>query len=143
MVVAERQERNVERVRAGLDAFNRGDLGGVFGLLAEDVEVFSSPALPNSGFYRGHDGYARWAGQWLEAWEEFRIEVERIEPVGDRHVVVDVHQIGRGRGSGIPVEMGIAYMFELGDEATKALHLYPSWVEAVAAAERRERDRRE
>lgn len=88
--VAERQRQNVARARAGFDAFNRGDLEGVLAVLAEDIEVFSSPALPNSGTFR-------------------------------------------------PVDMRVAYMLELGDERTKALHLYPSWAEAVAAAERRDR----
>jgi ketosteroid isomerase-like protein len=137
---AERQQRNVERVRDAFDAFNRGDVGGVLAVLADDVEIFSAPPLANAGTFHGHDGYARWVGQWLEAWEEFRIGVQRIEPVGGRHVVVGVRQTGRGRGSGIPVEMTAAYMFELDEEAAKALHLYPSWDEAVAVAEQRERE---
>jgi ketosteroid isomerase-like protein len=141
--MADRQENNVQRVREGVNAFNRGDVGGVFAVLADDVEIFSSPALVNAGTFHGHEGYAQWVGQWLDAWDEFTIEVERIEPVGDRHVVVDVRQTGRGRGSGIHVEMRIGYMFDLGDEATKALHLYPSWDEALAAARQREGEARE
>ena len=49
--------RNIERVRAGLDAFNRGDVDGVLTVLADDVEIFSSPALANPGTYHGHRGY--------------------------------------------------------------------------------------
>jgi ketosteroid isomerase-like protein len=131
-------ERNVERVRAGLDAFNRGELDGVLAVLADDVEIFSSPALANPGTYHGHRGYQAWVAQWLEAWEGLTIEIERIEPVSERHVVVGVHQAARGRGSGVEVEMTTAFMFELDERETRALHLYATWDEAVAAAERRE-----
>jgi ketosteroid isomerase-like protein len=136
MAAADRQ-RNVERVRAGLDAFNSGDLEGVLGVLADDVEIFSSPALANPGTYRGHSGYQEWVGEWLEAWEGLEISIERIEAVGERHVVVGVLQTARGQGSGVKVEMTTAFMFELGVDETKALHLYATWDEAVAEAKRR------
>jgi len=136
-------ERNIERVRAGLDAFNRGDVDGVLAVLADDVEIFSSPALANPGTYHGHRGYQEWVGQWLEAWDGLTIEIERIEPVGERHVVVGVLQTARGRGSGVEVEMTTAFMFDLEERATRALHLYATWDEAVGAAKRREGDGRE
>jgi ketosteroid isomerase-like protein len=138
--MASRQAENVERVRTGLDAFNRGDVGGVFAVLDEDVEIYSSPALANPGTFHGHAGYERWVGQWLDAWDGLELELQRINPVGERHVIVEVRQTAHGRGSGIPVEMLVTFMFELGDQATRALHLYPSWEEALAAAERRERE---
>jgi|tagenome__1003787_1003787.scaffolds.fasta_scaffold19539034_2 ketosteroid isomerase-like protein len=136
-------ERNLKRVRAGLDAFNRGDVDGVLAVLADDVEIFSSPALANPGTYHGHPGYQEWVGEWLEAWEGLAISVERIEPVGERHVVVGVLQTARGQGSGVEVEMTTAFMFELDERETRALHLYATWDEAVAAAERREGPGRE
>jgi ketosteroid isomerase-like protein len=138
-MVTSRKGRNVERVRAGLDAFNRGDLDGVLAVLADDVEIFSSPALANPGTYHGHRGYQDWVGQWLEAWVGLRIEIDRIEAVSDSHVVVGVRQTARGQGSGVEVEMTTAFMFELDERATTALHLYATWDEAIAAVERRER----
>jgi uncharacterized protein len=131
-------ERNVERVRAGFEAFNSGDVEGVLAVLADDVEIYSSPALANPGTYRGHDGYQQWLAEWLEAWEGLEMSVERIEPVGARHVVVGVLQTARGQGSGVEVEMRTAFMFELGEDKTRALHLYATWDEAVAQAARRE-----
>jgi uncharacterized protein len=136
-------DRNVERVRAGLDAFNRGDVDAVLAFLDDDIEIFSSQALVNAGTYRGHDGYEQWLAQWLDAWNGFTVEVERIEPVGEHHVVAAVRQMARGKGSGIEVEMRIAYTLDLGEERTKALHLYPTRDEAVAVAERREAEERE
>ncbi len=131
-------EENVARVRTGIEAFNRGDVKGVLQFLDEDVEIFSSPELANPGTYRGHDGYQQWLGNWLEVWDGFEADVERVEPVGEGHVVAAVHQHARGKGSGIEVEMRVGYMFELGESNTKALHLYPTWDEAMAAARERE-----
>jgi hypothetical protein len=54
-----------------------------------------------------------------------------------------VRQIARGQGSGAEVEMTTAFMFGLDERATRALHLYASWAEAVDAAERREQEGRE
>jgi ketosteroid isomerase-like protein len=138
--MATRQQGNVDRVRRGIDAFNRGDLDGVLAILQDDVEIYSSPALANPGTYRGHDGYRQWAGQWLEAWEGLRMDIERIEPVGERRVVVNVCQRAQGRGSGVEVDMDIFFMFDLGEEKTRALHLYATWDEAMAEAERRKAD---
>ncbi len=104
----------------------------------EDVEIFSSPELANPGTYRGHDGFQQWLANWLEVWDGFEVDVERVEPVGRRHVVAAVHQRARGKGSGIEVDMHIAYMFDLAESNTKALHLYPSWDEAMAVACERE-----
>jgi ketosteroid isomerase-like protein len=134
-----RQSRNLERVRAGFDAFNRGDFDAVLAVLDEDVEIVAARELMNSGTFHGHDGYREWLAQWLEAWEGFEPQIERIEPVGERHVVAGVRQSARGRESGIPVEMTLAYMFEVADATTTAMHLYATWDEAVAVAERRER----
>jgi len=39
--------------------------------------------------------------------------------------------------------MRIAYLFEVGDETTIAMHLHPTWDEAVDAAADRERGARD
>jgi ketosteroid isomerase-like protein len=132
------QHRRIELSRRGFDAFQRGDVEGVLAVLDPDVEVFSPPTLLNSGSFRGYEGYGKWLGAWLEAWEEFRIEVLDIETVGDRHTVIPVHQHAVGKGSGVPVEMDLAFMAELDGERFVALHLYPTSEDARAAAEQRE-----
>ncbi|HXE98988.1 MAG TPA: nuclear transport factor 2 family protein [Solirubrobacterales bacterium] len=130
---------NLELVRRAVDAFQRGDLEGVLAEAREDFEIFLPSNLPNSGRFVGLDGYSTWLGQWLDAWEDFTVEIVEMQPVGDRHVIATVRQSGLGKGSGIPVEMEIAYMWDVRDGRLAALHLYPSREEAVQVAERRER----
>jgi ketosteroid isomerase-like protein len=130
----------VEVVRRGVEAFQRGDLEGVLAEAREDFEIFLPPNLPNSGRFVGRDGFFTWIGQWLDAWDDFRVEILEMEPVGERHVVASMRQSGLGKGSGIPVEMEIAYMWDVRDGRLAALHLYPSREEAARVAEHRERD---
>jgi ketosteroid isomerase-like protein len=133
-----RQRRNLELARAGYEAFQRSDLEGVLALTDPEVEIYLPPTLPNSGTFRGHQGYMTWIGQWLEAWEDFKIEVLAMEPVGERHVVTTIHQTAVGRGSGIPVEMDIAYMSDIRDRKVVALQMYQTREEAIRIARERE-----
>jgi ketosteroid isomerase-like protein len=137
---SERQRRNLELATAGYEAFQRSDLETVLALTDPEVEIYLPPTLPNSGTFRGHEGYVTWIGQWLEAWEDFRIEVLEMEPVGERHVVTTIHQSAMGRGSGIPVEMDVAYMSDIREEKVVALQMYLSRDEAIRVAREREGD---
>jgi ketosteroid isomerase-like protein len=129
---------NVEVTAAAFEAFGRGDTEGVLALAHPEIVIYMPTTLPNSGTYRGRAGYLQWIGQWLEAWEDFRIDVIAMTPVGRRHVVVDTHQHAVGRGSGIAVEQDMIYMTEVRDGRFVALHLYPTHAEALAVAQRRE-----
>jgi ketosteroid isomerase-like protein len=129
----------LDTARAGVEAFQRGDIGAVLALIHIDGHIYLPPDLPNSGTYEGRQGFLTWLEHWLEAWEEFEIELGPIEPVGERHVVATMHQSARGKGSGIPVEMDIAYMWEVRDERIFAMHLYATTEQALRVAEERER----
>jgi ketosteroid isomerase-like protein len=114
--------------------FERRDLEGVFAIATDDVEVGGDPELPNSGSYHGHEGFLTWIAQWLDAWDEFRIELVDVEAIDDEHVVVDVNQHGRGRGSGLEVtQRGLAYLVRVRHGRIKRLFLYPDRAAALAA----------
>ena len=134
----EGRAQTIEVAREGVEAFQRGDIEAVLALIHEDGHIYLPPELPNSGTYRGREGFVSWMGQWLEAWEEFSVEMGPAEPVGERHVVASMHQSGRGKGSGVPVEMDIAYMWEVRDDKIVAMHLYATTEEAVQVARERE-----
>jgi ketosteroid isomerase-like protein len=129
---------NVALVEEALAAFARGDLEATFSFMDEDIETHSPPSLANAGTFRGTEGFLTWSAEWLEAFEEWSQEISNCEAVGDRHVVVDAHQTGRGAGSGVPVEMRLAYMFEIRNGRGVRFHLYPDREEALEAARRGE-----
>jgi len=133
-----RQETNVELVRRGLAAFEAGDVEAALALVDPDVEIVTGAGLATPGVNRGHDGFARWNAEWMEAWASFETEAVVIEPVGERHVVVKMHQRATGKGSGIEVETDAGFMFEAAEGRAVAMHLYASFEEAEERARERE-----
>jgi ketosteroid isomerase-like protein len=128
-----------ERVaRAGFEAFEAGDNDTVLQLLSEDVEVFSTPELANAGTFHGRQGYLDWIGPWVEVWQEIETEVSRMTPVGERHLVAEVRQVGHGR-EGIEVSMDVAFLFDVGDDGlVRYLGLLPDLEQASDTARERE-----
>jgi ketosteroid isomerase-like protein len=129
-------DTNADVVRRGMDAFNRGDTNTMLALLHPDVDIFGSPDLANPGTYRGLDGFMQWLNQWMEAWEEFRNGVGDIEQLDDENVLVTVDAHGRGRGSGIEVDLRLVYLFTVREGSVVRLHLYADRQSALAAAGR-------
>src|SRR4051794_26783506 len=134
------RQNNVALTRAGFEAFERGDGEFVISQMDPEIEIYSPPELANSGSFRGPEGYMRWVSDWLEAWDDFNVGTKHaeIEAVGERHVLVPIHQTTTGRGSGVPVELDLCFMAEIGNDRLVALHLYPDVDGAREAAERRE-----
>ena len=128
------QEENVELVREAMEAFQRGDMEQVLSSLDPEVEVFSTPDLANRVDTTGRDAWLQWVGDWLEPWEEFAIEAEKIEAVGERHVIVDMRQRATGKGSGVEVELLVYTMFEIRVGVATRYHLYSGREQALAAA---------
>jgi ketosteroid isomerase-like protein len=64
----------------------------------------SGPSLPDlATLYRGHEGIREFWTKWLAAWESIEFRALRAEDHGD-HVIVEVEQRNRGRGSGVAVD---------------------------------------
>ena len=125
--------------QGGMDAFNDGDMARMLAVLSEEIEVYASPEMVNSGSYTGHDGFVSWIEAWTDAWEEVTAQVTGNEAVGERHVVISVHQEGRGRG-GIEVSMDLAFIFDVDDQSRCTfLAMVPTPEEALGMAEERER----
>jgi ketosteroid isomerase-like protein len=136
--MAATEEQREELARRGFEAVNAVDATAVVDLLAEDVEVFSSPELANPGTFHGHEGYLEWIQPWIEAWEGLNMEVTDTTLVGDRHVVADVRQTGQGR-AGIEVTMDVAFLFEADEDGRAAfVGLLPDHGKAMALARQRE-----
>ncbi|MFN2612985.1 MAG: nuclear transport factor 2 family protein [Solirubrobacterales bacterium] len=136
--IEDTQAANVELTRRAFEAFDPEDAAPILALADQAVEVYMPSDLPNSGTFRGHGGYLEWLGSWLEAWDDFSVEVRGMEPVGERHVVTSAVQTATGKGSGVPVRMEMAYLTEIRDAKVIALHLYLTAEQAALVAEERE-----
>ena len=107
-------QENVELVRAGYEAFSRGDMEAALAPLHPSIEWWPAADEPITRPYRGHDGYRRLIAEAREAVPDIQTEIEELFVVEDR-VVVCVRFWGRGRDSGAPVEIRETHVARLRD----------------------------
>ena len=131
-------EQNLELVRGGLEDWIAGDREKTISTFTDDVEVYVPPELGNAGSYRGVDQFRQWFAAWEEAWSEFVMSVETIEPVGARHVVALIRSRGIGAGSGIEVENELGWVIGVRGEKMNFLSLQQTLEDARALARERE-----
>ena len=127
-------QENVEVIRAGYEAFARGDVDAVLSGLDPEIEVRPAPEFPGEDSYHGHTGFLAYSERWLESWEEYRLIPEEFIDVGDRMVVVH-RAVGRGKGSGIDVDVRVGHLLTFRNG--KVLHFvsYLDRGEALRAAD--------
>jgi ketosteroid isomerase-like protein len=99
-------EENVELVREATDALNRLDVDAFLAFLSPDVVWEENPEMPGlREVYRGRVEVREWWEDLLEVAESPHGELERITELGDDRVFTENLVSGRGRGSGVPVEL--------------------------------------
>jgi ketosteroid isomerase-like protein len=129
------ESENAKLWRRLLGAWNRRDLEGVLEVVhpnvawEENVEVF--PGL--DPVYRGHDGFKNWYQQVQDAWEMFEVESVDLFSAEDRFLSLD-HLVGRGRGSGVEVDMRIWDVLDVRDDRVVRRRLFRERSEAFEAA---------
>jgi ketosteroid isomerase-like protein len=98
-------EANVEILRSGYEWFR---LKGTFPahLATPDFiwDMSHFRGWPEQQVYDGVQGAEKFFAEWGSAWHDWEVEIEELHDAGDR-VVAIVHQRGRSKMSGMPVEM--------------------------------------
>jgi uncharacterized protein len=107
-------EANVEALQRGYDALNRGDLSLVLELLDADLEWHEPGDSPEAGTHHGRDSFERFFRSWIDSFDEFRVEPEQVVERGNDLVAV-VRQSGRGRASGVEIEIRLAHVWTVED----------------------------
>ena len=132
-------EENVEIVQSAFAAFIRGDTDAVLQLCAKDIVITQPPELPGASRHQyGHSGVLEAFAIWPEQWDEYRIEPPRvIADPGDR-VVVASRTAGRGKQSGVEVEMEFAFLFTVREGKIAEWQIFVSEDQALDAAGRSE-----
>jgi ketosteroid isomerase-like protein len=123
---------NVETVRVGYAAFNRGDIEAVLATLDPALEWWPATDEPITQPYRGHDGYRGLVGEIREYVPDLQAEIEEIFAIADS-VVTCVRFFGRGRDSGIPVEIHETNVARFEDGKIVEVREYREKAEALEA----------
>lgn len=126
--------RNVEIMRAGYEAFLRGDLESAFGVFAPDIEAYDDPKMVGEPVYRGPEGFARMLAATTEGFEDVRYFAEEFLDARDRVLVV-ARRSGRGAASGVHVEERQSHVWDIRDGRAVRFRLFLSRSDAYRAAE--------
>jgi ketosteroid isomerase-like protein len=133
-------QENVEMVRRVFEAFKagmeRGDPGAVFDTdaLVADAEWIPIPEFPGAAVYRGREGFVEFMRTWTEDFEDWSFRLERLIDAGNDRVVGLFHQWAIGKGSGVPVELHLATVWELEGGRVVRLRNYVDPAQALEAA---------
>ena len=128
----ETPQEPLELVKEGYRAFGRGDLDWVVEHCHERIVVQDRIDSPDKRTFRGRDGFLEYVEQWSAAWDDFRIEPTGFVVSGDR-VVVLIHQVGRGKGSGMEIHEDIAHLWIVRDQTAVGYRVYSGQEDALAA----------
>ncbi len=131
---------NLEAVRRAWEAWQRRDMTALFEFYASDIVWdMTHTDVPDRGVYHGHDGVKKFFQEWaFEPFDEYYAHAETFWDAGS-HVVVQVRQGGRGKGSGAPVEMARVWqVYELRGGKAVRVAAYAVEREALEAAGLRE-----
>ena len=127
---------NVEIVRDLWRAWERGDMKAVFEFYDTDVEWdMARSEVPDLGKFHGRDGVRDFFRQWAyEMFDDYYAEPVEITAVGDK-VVVELRQGGRGKGSGVDVEMPRSWLvYSLRGDKVARVRVFRDHEEALRIA---------
>ena len=127
-------QENVEIVRQGWDAWLRGDLPALLGTFDPEVVWDTSHFRdwPESA-YHGREGVERFLSEWLDVWDEYRVDLEDVIEVQDGRVVSVFRHRGKGRDSGVPMDLKMANIVTLREGKITRLDNYDTPGEALEA----------
>jgi ketosteroid isomerase-like protein len=129
-------QENVERYYRVLDAWNRGDVDDLLGLMSDQVEV--STALAGvEGSYSGHDGVRRWWQDFHDIFPDWHAEALTLRALGDA-TVAQLRLTGHGGGSGAPVDQTMWHVVHWRSSKAVRISRHDSEPEALEAAGLRE-----
>ena len=123
-------EENLDVLRKSIEAFG------------SDRETWLSTLDPGFEWYPLEEGHIPSRGidaaigireRWLESWDGHAIEIEEIRDGGD-DLVAFLHLSGRGKASGVEVDLRFYMHWKLRDGKIVYLYEYDDRDEALAAA---------
>ncbi len=129
-------EENVEIVREVIAAYSgTGEVR--HDLIDPEIEVWESPELPGELAGKGHEALVQAQQTVSDSFDQWLIEPERVFDLGDR-VLVFVSFHATGRGSGVPANGQLAYLFTVRNGKVTEWGLFGDRSKALEAAGLRE-----
>ena len=133
-------QANVEIVRSLYAKTERGDFSfldrepELRDFYAPDFEWHTRDDLPDAGIRRGYEGLARLGAEWIEAFEDFHVDLDELIDAGDRVVAV-TRLCGRPRDGSQDLELHETQVWRLREGKAVEVRAYLTLAEALKAVE--------
>jgi ketosteroid isomerase-like protein len=122
---------NVEIVHEIYDSWNRSDGDPRWDLIDPEIEAEIVGGL-DAGSYRGHAGLVKLLDTFWESFGQHRIVIEETVPASE-DVLLTVHYYGRGKASGVEVDLRGWHTWTLRDGKAVRWRIFGSRNEALKA----------
>jgi ketosteroid isomerase-like protein len=123
-------QENVETVRRAIAAINTRDIDAYLACCTENVELL----LPMVGAqYLGADGIRRYFTDIEDIGPDFRIEVQRVQAIGDSNALAFLRVSATGRASGIVTGAESANVYDFIDGKISRVRIFLDRDEALKA----------
>jgi hypothetical protein len=134
---------NVEVVKRAIAALNDHDVESYLTFCTADVQL-ETPVTPIEGVYEGADGVRRYFADVLDAGPDFRVTIERLEPVAVDRVLGFLRLNMSGRASGITLggDIPATNVWDFADGKIKRVRIFLDRREALEAVGLSEQDAR-
>ena len=126
-------QENVEIIRQGWAAWERGDVATALAYMSEDIVVTRVAPMPDVASYHGTAGALQMLADWVEQFDEFEMTGEEFTDANDSQVVVRVHQRARGKKSRVPIEADFWFVCTLRGGKSARWDIYASEAQALEA----------
>jgi ketosteroid isomerase-like protein len=113
-------------------AWREHDLEGALADLPQDFE-WVVPGFPGTEAARGPEGTLAFFRDWIDQWEDLRVDWE-FDQGGPDSILALVDMRGRGRSSGVPVELHFAQVWRFRDGVPVRMVFYSDAEDARRAA---------
>jgi hypothetical protein len=124
-------QENVETVWRAIAAINARDIDAYLACCTEEVQL--SVAESVGAEYLGADGINRFFTDIEDAGPDFRIEVERVQAIGDSLVLALLQVSSTGRASGIVTSAESATVYDFVDGRMNRIRIFFDRGEAIKA----------
>lgn len=100
-----------------------------------DLELRQSAymVIDTAGTFRGYEGFLESLRELVEGLDDLRFNLGEARESGDR-VVFRVRAFATGKGSGVPVDVELAHLWELKEGRVRRWGVHPTFGEALEAA---------
>ena len=125
-------QQDIEMLRGGYAAFNRGDRTAMLSRAAPDIELIPADRVTHPGTYRGVAEISRFFQDLFEPFEEISIEPERFVQRGDRIAALLRVRL-RPKGSAAVIENRIGHVWTVRDGRATRFEIFPEREKAFQA----------